>query len=167
MFNVKTPSRKHCIKSLARRSYKSLASTVLSSQHSLKPLLLEVSRKIRREMRVLSSDAHDSVLRDSVEAVKRFSWDTVFLEYEKMVPTLLTLLKNLIPRSTLKKPLLCLVVSMILKSRHQRMGLVQKVVSVMMFGNGSSKQVRLNIYLAKQYNILYAILRSFTTIFIL
>ena len=43
-------------------------------------------------MKDFSSDDRDSVLRDAVEAVKRFNWTTVMMEYKKMMPTLMTLL---------------------------------------------------------------------------
>ena len=49
----------------------------------MQSVLLEISRKIKKEMKDLSSDDRDSVLRDAVEAVKRFNWTTVMMEYEK------------------------------------------------------------------------------------
>ena len=49
----------------------------------------------------LSSERSYFILRDTVEAVKRFHWDTVLMEFEKMLmefekmlPTFLILLKN-------------------------------------------------------------------------
>ena len=107
----------------------------------MQSVLLEISRKIKKEMKDLSSDDRDSVLRDAVEAVKRFNWTTVMMEYEKMMPTLMTLLKQLVPKPIEHKPLLCQVASQILKSRHQRMGLVHRAVSIMLYGNGTNKQV--------------------------
>ena len=107
----------------------------------MQSVLLEISRKIKKEMKDLSSDDRDSVLRDAVEAVKHFNWTTVMMEYEKMMPTLMTLLKQLVPKPIEHKPLLCQVASQILKSRHQRMGLVQGAVSIMLYGNGTNKQV--------------------------
>lgn len=104
-------------------------------------LLIEICHKIKQEMKALSSDKYDSVLKDTIEAVKQFHWDTILMEYEKMLPTLMTLLQNLVPRPSQHKPLICLVVSQLLKSRHQRMGLVQRAVSIMLYGNGSNKQV--------------------------
>ena len=105
---------------------------------------MEVSRKIKAEMKHMSSDDYDSILRDSytVEALKHFNWETVMLELEKKLPILLTILKQIVPRPTEQRPLLCLVASQLLKSRHQRLGLVQRAVSIMLYGNGSSKQVR-------------------------
>ena len=36
---------------------------------------------------------------------------------------------------------MCLIASQLLKSRHQRMSLVQQAMSVMLYGNASSKEV--------------------------
>ena len=104
-------------------------------------VLSEITRKIKGEMRQLSSDENDSILRDTIEAVKRFNWDIVLFEFQKHVPTLMRFLHLLIPRSSDRKPLLCFIASQILKARHQRLCLVQRAVSVMLYGNGASKQV--------------------------
>ena len=92
-------------------------------------------------MKVLSSRSYDSILRDTIEAVKQFSWDTVVLELQKQLPTLMDLLSQIVKEPTNKKPFLCMVASQLLKSRHQHMGLVQRAVSIIMYGNGTSKQV--------------------------
>ena len=61
-------------------------------------------------------------------------------EMEKMIPILISIFKHLVPSPSQNKPLVALIASQLLKERHQRMGLVQRV-SVMLYGNGSSKQV--------------------------
>ena len=66
-----------------------------------------------------------TVLRDTVEGVRLFSWETVLLENVNKMPTLMLLLMKLIPQSPQQKALLCFIASQLLKSRHQRMGLVQ------------------------------------------
>ena len=142
MFHVHTPVRKQFIKKIARRSYKSLASTVVNAPATSEAVLRQISRNIKDEMKQLSTNTHDSVLRDTVEAIKFFHWDTVFLELEKMVPTLISLLQRLIPRPSEKKPLIAMLASQLLKTRHQRLGLVQRAVSVMLYGNCCHKQVR-------------------------
>ena len=40
-------------------------------------MILELSRKIKAEMKDLASNKQDSVLRDTCEALKHFHWDTV------------------------------------------------------------------------------------------
>ena len=49
---------------------------------------------IRREIKNLCSSDYDSILRDTVQAVKQFNWDTVMLELLNKVPTLMTLLSQ-------------------------------------------------------------------------
>ena len=55
------------------------------------------------------------------------------------MPTLMMLLKMLVRNPTKKKPLLCIIASQLLKQKWPKMGLVQRAV---MYGNGTSKQVR-------------------------
>ncbi len=51
-------------------------------------------------MKQIASMDHDSILRDTIEAVKHFSWETVSLELEKKVPTLMSLLRLLVRNPT-------------------------------------------------------------------
>ncbi len=140
--NIITPVRKQGIKRLARRNYKGLSSTVLGSSEMTKSVVAQLCRKIIVEMKELSSDKSNSVLRDNVEAVKDFHWETVMSEFEKKLPTLVNVLKGILPRPAQQRPLLGLLISQLLKSRHQRMGLVQRAISLMLYGNGAGKQVR-------------------------
>lgn len=145
-YSIHTPSRKKTIKRITRKTYHSMASIIVNSPTMSKSVITQVAAKLKSEMKIVSSDAHDSILRDSVEAVKRFSWETVWLELSRNIPTLMPLLTQLIPRASQKKPLLCLLASQLLKSRHQRLCLVQRAVSVMLYGNGAAKQVKTCIF---------------------
>ncbi len=148
---MKTPSRKRAIKHLSRRSYTSLSVDVLSSTSStsFKAVVSQVALKIKREMKDLSSDQHDSILKDNVEGVKMFSWETVKVELNRKLPTLMSLLSHLIPRRPHERvPLMCMIASQLLKCRHQRLYLVQRAVSIMLYGNGTAKQVfYLNVHI--------------------
>ena len=96
--------------------------------------------KIRAEMKAASSEVHHSILQDPIEAVRSFQWETVKLELLQNMPTLMQLLFQLVGRAQNRTPLLCMLATMILKSRHHHMGLVQRAVSVMLYGNGTAKQ---------------------------
>ena len=52
----------------------------------LKAFSRKFAQKIKMEMREISSKSHDSILRDVVEAVKHFHWDTVMMELAKKLP---------------------------------------------------------------------------------
>ena len=121
MFGIQTPLRKQTVKSLARRSYSKAASSTVKSNVMLGKVLLEITRKIKGEMRQLSSDKNDSNLRDNIEAVKQFNWDTILLEFQEKIPTLMRFLQLLIPQPSNCRPLLCFIASLILKARHQRL----------------------------------------------
>ena len=141
-FKIRTPVRRKCIKGLTRKSYYSTASSMVNSTQMLKALLYKLSLKIKIEMKSISSDEYDSILRDHTTALKHFHWDTIVLDLLKGVPTLMAFLAHLISKPAFHKPLLCLLASQILKARHQHMGLVQRAISMMMYGNGTAKQVR-------------------------
>jgi len=79
---------------------------MLTTDHS-NSTVVELARKSRSEMPRLSSDSHDPILRDRVEAVKHFSWDTVWLEYGKMIPILILFFGELNPKPKVKKKMLC------------------------------------------------------------
>ena len=139
-YKVHTPSRKRAIKRLHRKSYGSTASALVNSPtaHSI---ITKLAIKIKGEMKAVCSRSHDSDLQDSLETVTHFDWETVRLEFQQKLPTLMSLLSQVTGQASKRSPLICLLASMILKSRHQRMGLIQRAVSVMLYGNGTAKQV--------------------------
>ncbi len=75
-----------------------MASSIVNSPRLSQPVIVHFSLKIKKEMKAISSDAHDSILRDNIEAVKHFSWQTVWLELTQKIPTLMSLLSHLIPK---------------------------------------------------------------------
>jgi len=48
--------------------------------------------------------------------------------------TLVTFFKQLVPKPSEKKPLICQTTSQFLKSQHQRTGLDQRAVSIKLYG---------------------------------
>ena len=110
---VKTPARKKSIKQLARRSYKAFCGTITSQSITSRKVVMEISRNIKMEMKKMSSNACDSLLNDTFEAVKHFHWNTVWLECEKELPTLMLLLKNIIPKTTTQVTLIGIILHFI------------------------------------------------------
>ena len=79
---------------MGRLARNSLASSVVNSPSTSKSIIAKLALKIKAEMKDISSDAHDSCLRDCVEAVKHFHWDTVWLDLLQKMPTLMSLLSR-------------------------------------------------------------------------
>lgn len=100
-----------------------------------------VADVINDEFRVVCRPAHDTLLKDGLEAVKQFSWETIWCELHAVVPTLMSLLKLLVRRPQEHKQFICFVASMLLKKRSSGLGAVQRAVTVALYGNGAHKAV--------------------------
>jgi len=125
------------------RRYRSVSTTLIKNNAALESMLSGLGRKIRAERRKLCSLDNNSVLRNTSEAVKHFSWETILEELQNNMPTLVKFLKRVFPQCT--SPILCMVVSQLLKFESPKMALVQRAISVLMYGNGASKQVSISL----------------------
>ena len=99
-----------------------------------------LARQARKEMKAISSNA----LFRNKKALANFSWTTVWDEIVKEAPVLTNLLSSLVAKPEENKAMLCMVANMFLKKHNKSLALVQKCISVFLYGNGCSKQV--NIY---------------------
>ena len=131
-YKVRTPLRKKKIRRIVRKNYVSTASALVNSSTIGQSIVAKLAIRIRGEMQYISCRSHNTILQGLVNGVKHFSWERVRLEFQKNMPTLMTLLSQLVGRASERSPLICLLLSMILKSRHNHMGLVQRAVSVML-----------------------------------
>ena len=161
IYNVSsgTPSRKAGIKQYARRCYQAVAATAAKSAPTCEKKMREVARTIRREMEDLASADHDSILRDTTEAVKHFSWETIALELKKKVPTLMSLLRSLVRNKS--QPFISSLACQLIKDHHPKLGLMQRAVSVLLYGNGTSKHVNFRNYLVYIAIIMLALLQVY------
>ena len=84
----------------------------------------------------------DSIFHNTSSAIHNFSWGIVWNELQSKTPTLLQFYRHMFRGAS--KPLICFAISLVLKWRSDGMGLVQRVISCLMYGNGCSKQVRIS-----------------------
>lgn len=124
-------------KHIARRDYRRLSKDIVNNHCN--EVIKEVAKKIQTELTYICSDTHNSLLRGYGSCVRDFSWDATWNEFQQYTPSLLKLLSSIIPGSS--KILQCTIICMILKHRHPKMALLQRVVSVMLYGNAVHKQV--------------------------
>ena len=89
---------------------------------------------------------HNSVLRNTSNAVKNFSWEVVLEELQNHMPNLMKFLKHVFPLCS--TPILCVVVSQLLTFVSLKMALLQRTISVLLYSNGASKQVSIRILLS-------------------
>ena len=107
---------------------------------------------MHEEMKEICSKKHNLMLRDSHEAVKMFSWETIWLELEAKLPIIF---KKLLPKA--EKKFLAFLMSLILKKRCKHMSLVQRAISVLLHGNAAKKQVfvLVNVFITFICNCLF------------
>ena len=143
-----TRSLKKLGRFVGRGSKQSIARAAVNNKSLLPQLVCALCSAIRKELKSLCSDKHDSILRlKSKPALENFTWKTVWLELEQNAPTFLALLVGLLPASKHQldsvRPALCMCASILLKLTNQKMDLVQTVVSLVLKAGHATKQVGL------------------------
>ena len=133
-----TPNREEAVLRMARRSYPSMAKSVVEgfTEHTVTAL----SKKVNLELNEICSSTSNSILKQHCNG-NNFSWDNIWSEIEQQLPTLLSFLTSVIKDASSHKPLVCMIVSMILKHKNHNFALVKGVVSVLLYGNSTHKQV--------------------------
>ena len=114
-----------------------MTSSITNSARTEDLVLNGVVANIKKEIKQVCSEKHGSILADNHQAVKQFTWETIWCEVNQQMPSLVKLLSGLVD-SRDKKPMLCLMISMILKSHCKNISLA---ISVFLYGNGVTKQV--------------------------
>ena len=128
--NAESPRVKDNIRQLVCESYSSLSCSIVSSSCTTNQVIAKISLCIRKEMKNMCSDSHDSILRDSCEGIAQFSWQTIWLELTTCMPPLIKLLSTLLPDNMEGKRIICVIGSVILKKRSNKMSLLQRAISV-------------------------------------
>lgn len=106
------------------------------SEHTVTAL----AKKVNEEMGQISSSKSNSILKEHCNG-SNFSWEMIWNEIERQLPTLHLFLISIVKNAVSHKPLVCMIISMILKHRYKNIALVQGVISVLLYGNSTHKQV--------------------------
>ena len=95
---------------------------------------------VKEEVKVICSDKTNSKLKSN--DITDFSWESIWSELQMYMPCLAIFLSEVLPDSSNdNRRVICLIISMILKFRYPKMCLVQKVISMYLFGNSVHKKV--------------------------
>jgi len=121
----------------ARETYKSAATGMLDLRE--KQVLSVLTKKIKCQMAHICSSNFSSVLKKEHKELSQFNWDELWAEFSKQVPLLLSFLQSILPKAD--KIFITFVVCMLLKKRSKHMSLMQRLVSVLLYGNAANKQV--------------------------
>ena len=122
---------------IAKKNYPSTAKSVVNkfSGETVKAL----AANINKEINSLCSSKTTTVFDKGCENIDLL-WEQIWSDIKLHLPTLVSLLVA-ISSKKLNKPLICMIVSMMLKHRYAKMSLTQGIVSVLLYGNSVNKQV--------------------------
>ena len=133
-----TPTREEAAVKLAHKSYPSFTKTVIENfSVGTTKAFADV---VKEEVKAICSDKANSMLKS--DKVTDFSWDQIWSEFLEHMPRLAMFLTEIVPNSSNgNRCVICLIISMILKVQYPKMCLVQKVISMYLFGNSVHKKV--------------------------
>lgn len=144
-YKLKTPKRSAMVKKCVRQSYPAMMKSLLSSKETFEALLSKIEKLIAFELRGMSKLRQASNVMHGKESLLSFSWETIWTELSKCCPILMRLISVLLLASSGKeacnKPVTCFIASIVMKKRYHQLSLVQRAISLLLYGHGSSKQV--------------------------
>lgn len=126
------------MKKYARRSLCSFNKNVVTSH--TQDVVRILGSKVKDEFNHICSSKHNSIIMKCGENIKNFSWNALWTEVQQNVPVLASFLEAITPCDS--QMLNSVIVCMLLKRKHQRMALMQRVFSAILYANRASKQVR-------------------------
>ena len=106
-----------------------------------------VGRVVRKEIKFLCSDTHNSIQREQSKASIGFlaGIPTVWCELQSKAPLLLLILQNCFSKSKATsdgmKAIFCMFISMLLKTRNSKMCMVQAMITLVLYAGHTEKQV--------------------------
>ena len=151
-------SLKRLGRSIARKNRRSISLQVMKDAAMRKRVLVILQKDLQRELESMCSLHHNSVLRStSPIALKKFSWMELEEEIRRTAPTLHALLDGTLhvhippsaqrrrarskTRRVNKSAVLGFCAAILCRYRNQSMNLVQRLLSVLLYKSGASKQV--------------------------
>ena len=139
-----TPGRRSLVKALAHNHYYKATRLMLKRPATRSLIIREVGCLLHNEVVLLCSDKVKSVLKSkSPRSLTSFTWSDVLTELKIHAPTLLSLFADLTKTRAKKDAsgVICMCASILLKFRNPSMGLIQHMLSVVLYAGRAKKKV--------------------------
>lgn len=140
-------------KSVGRRNPGAIARQVMAHARIKREILKCVGRAIRKDMKHVCSKKLSSILRcRSAEDMKNFTWDALHAELDTHAPVFCHILNECIrpkrretktgkSRAVIDTAVVGLCSALLLRHWNQRMNLVQRIISTLLYSGHAPKQV--------------------------
>lgn len=143
-------------KAVARGSKQTVAIECLGDPATKEQLLKQLGIVIRNELKAMCKVSRSSILcSGSAEDLKNFTWDTLLNEADETAPVLSAILKECTHTKRLRSnrhAVIGMCLSILLKYRFEKMSLVQKIMTLILYAGHSGKQVSINVSFFICYN---------------
>lgn len=131
---------------MAHGSKRGIFRQLMKSEDITRAAAKHIGMCIRKEIKVLCSDKHNSLLREWTQAsMELFTWERLWLELQEMAPLTILLLQSSFPykvSTTVKtRSLICIIIAVLTKSRNKRMNALQSMASLILYAGHAGKQV--------------------------
>ena len=152
VYNLTSPIEKKIAKSVARGNRKTALRYCVS--YSKAYLEKVIPTMICKELKAMCSSNVNSTLQNySTNTMMTFKWDQLLTELRIYAPLLFAILQQCTANKT---AIIGMCASLLLKSRCNRMSLVQNIISLILYAGHSSKLVNiLRCLYALFYSIIY------------
>ena len=140
-----TPSRKHIVKAVARKSKQAVAMECMKDSVTRRHVLRRVGMVMQSELITMCRDSSNSILRSqSSSEMCSFTWEKLLSELEVKAPSFLSIIRAVMktkqPREN-QNSIIGMCAAMLLKHRLGSMSLVRRILSLILYAGRSQKQV--------------------------
>jgi len=136
-------------KSVARGSKKSLIRHCFNDPIARSHMLNKIGQVLRHEIKVMCSDNVNSILKSpNTDELKVFTWDKVLSELKLHAPVLTNILFSCTKTKAVRENqtgTVGFIASMLLRYKYNRMNLVQKIISLILYAGHCAKQVNMKV----------------------
>ena len=127
---VISPTRNRMAKAVARKNRMTVAKEVLTDPVTKKHVVVMLGKELASEVRSMASDGANSILQSlNTRHLKEFSWNLLMDELSKFASTDCSIVG--------------LCASILINHQNQKMNLVQKINSLILYAGHTSKEVNL------------------------
>ena len=131
-------------KSLVRGERDRVLNRLLQNENVVLKAAEKIGVAMKKEIKLLCSNQLSSIIREnSKTALQFFSWETIVLELLNVAPLLVIMLKHYlstVPTERLNH-ILCVCACILVRSRNNKMNMLQSVISILLFAGHAGKMV--------------------------
>ncbi len=157
VLNIITPTRKKAVAALSRRYDKKAARECLSNDKIRLYIVNKIGQIVRGELKKMCT-SNSKFTCHSPEDLSQFNWNEMYDQLQQNTPVFLSIMESATQtRANRCNRVAVICAAVLLKFRFQKINLVQKVVSLILYSGHASKEVYVYINFVLKLLLNYSI----------